>query len=105
MFVGESPFDNYDGSDFIPLHLNILYKEPDYAKPALISNPKAITFIKRCLTKNPAERPNALELLEDPFVHQGVKLAEDSDDQENQAEWDAYENNLKKRDEEDFVKE
>ena len=36
-----------------------------------MKNPEATAFIKKCLHKNPAHRPNALELLEDPFIRHG----------------------------------
>lgn len=67
MFSGLTPFD--DGAeDCLPMHLNILTKEPDFNFKYFHGQDAAVDFIKQCLVKDYTKRKSATLLLEHSWI-------------------------------------
>jgi serine/threonine protein kinase len=70
LFAKTKPFDGPANITEKDLKRKILYDEPSFNNKNIWKNvnPKAIDFIKKCLTKNYKERPNADILLKDDWI-------------------------------------
>jgi serine/threonine protein kinase len=69
LFTGrESPFDESNDKEILDLHLSIIEDEPSFEHAAFEGNPDAVDFIKECLIKDPAKRPEAIQLMDHPWI-------------------------------------
>ena len=67
LIAGDYPF-YYDGEDKDELFKMIQNDEPDFAGLKDELSPLSVKFVEKCLKKDPAQRPTADELLNDPWI-------------------------------------
>jgi len=68
MLAGRFPFSDFDNEFHMMCHIASCEDESELLEPIDDMPPAALRFILRCLKMNPAHRPTADELLQDPWL-------------------------------------
>lgn len=74
--IGAIPFTHVSGGQFglMLLLTRSTYNEDDLLPPSVVNlvPPKVMAFVRRCLVRDPNERPTAATLLQDPWIQGAV---------------------------------